>query len=214
MGISNNEGKTILEGGLVVIDDGSGSGSGSGATIGDNDASLTIFETTNHYEYDHTDYNDFTTSRECSTCKSQAFKVDVTTEATAKEHSITVYNPSIASKEEEKVEPVSLGERKNYLFEGFNISEGALKTKKFDQRLFKIDCRWAIKASCRQYLSDGIQVPNDGLNAGLLHQRYAALLWKYGETKAQKLYASDIKDPRRPKPNFVAPDEEQLVHIE
>ncbi|PHT67686.1 hypothetical protein T459_27173 [Capsicum annuum] len=47
--------------------------------------------------------------------------VDVTVEATAEEHNITVYNPSTASKEEVKVEPVSSGERKNYLFEGFNI---------------------------------------------------------------------------------------------
>ncbi|PHU05505.1 hypothetical protein BC332_26327 [Capsicum chinense] len=49
--------------------------------------------------------------------------VDVTVEATAEEHNITVDNPSTASKEEEKVEPFSSGERKNYLFEGFNISD-------------------------------------------------------------------------------------------
>ncbi|KAM3356477.1 hypothetical protein P3S68_023191 [Capsicum galapagoense] len=47
-----------------------------------------------------------------------------------------------------------------------------------------------------EYLSDGLQVPNNGLGAGLLHKRYAALLWKYGDAKAQKSYASDIKDPR------------------
>ncbi|KAF3625641.1 hypothetical protein FXO38_24643 [Capsicum annuum] len=47
-----------------------------------------------------------------------------------------------------------------------------------------------------EYLSDGLQVPNDGLDDGLLHKRYAAILWKYGEAKAQKLYASDIKDSR------------------
>ncbi|PHT31922.1 Citrate-binding protein [Capsicum baccatum] len=48
-------------------------------------------------------------------------------EATAEEHNITVDNPSTASKEEEKVESVSLGEWKNYPFEGFNISDEALK---------------------------------------------------------------------------------------
>ncbi|PHT76434.1 hypothetical protein T459_19956 [Capsicum annuum] len=52
-------------------------------------------------------------------------KVDVT--ATAKEHNITVDNPSTASKDEEKVEPVSLGEQKNYPSEGFNISDEAPK---------------------------------------------------------------------------------------
>ncbi|PHU19500.1 hypothetical protein BC332_10651 [Capsicum chinense] len=50
-------------------------------------------------------------------------------------------------------------------------------------------------ADYAEYLSDGLQVTNDGLDAELLHKRYAALLWKYGEAKAQKPYASDIKDP-------------------
>ncbi|PHT34054.1 hypothetical protein CQW23_25854 [Capsicum baccatum] len=75
------------------------------------------------------------------------------------------------------------------------------------------DCGLFV-AAYTAYLSDELQVPNDGLDVGLLRKRYAALLWKYGEAKAQNLYASDIKDPRRPKLNSVAPDEEQLVHIE
>ncbi|PHT65535.1 hypothetical protein T459_29960 [Capsicum annuum] len=65
-----------------------------------------------------------------------------------------------------------------------------------------------------EYLSNELQVPNDGLDFGLLLKIYVALLWKYREAKAQKPYASDIKDPQRPKPNFVALDEEQLVHID
>ncbi|PHT81904.1 hypothetical protein T459_14919 [Capsicum annuum] len=69
-------------------------------------------------------------------------------------------------------------------------------------------------AAYAEYLSDVLQVPNDGLDAGLHRKRYAALLWKYREAKAQKLYTREIKDPRRSKPNFVAPDEEQLAHIE
>ncbi|PHT66258.1 hypothetical protein T459_30683 [Capsicum annuum] len=71
-----------------------------------------------------------------------------------------------------------------------------------------------VEGIAQQTIGSLLQVPNDELDAGLLHKRYAALLWKYGETKAQKLYASDNKDPRRPKPNSVAPDEEQLVNIE
>ncbi|PHT28264.1 hypothetical protein CQW23_32138 [Capsicum baccatum] len=39
-------------------------------------------------------------------------------------------------------------------------------------------------ATDAEYLSNGLQVPNDGLDAELLHKRYAALLWKYGEAKA------------------------------
>ncbi|KAM3374658.1 hypothetical protein P3S68_013372 [Capsicum galapagoense] len=53
--------------------------------------------------------------------------MDVTVEATAEEHNITVDNPSTASKEDEKVESVSIGEQKNYPFEGFNISDKAQK---------------------------------------------------------------------------------------
>jgi len=53
--------------------------------------------------------------------------MDVTAEATAEEHNITVDNPSAASKEKEKVEPVSSGERKTYPFEGFNILNEAPK---------------------------------------------------------------------------------------
>ncbi|PHU03570.1 hypothetical protein BC332_28821 [Capsicum chinense] len=69
-------------------------------------------------------------------------------------------------------------------------------------------------AAYAEYLSDGLQVPNDGIDAELLRKRYVALLWKYREVKDQKPYTSDIKDPRQPKPNFVTPDEEQLVHID
>ncbi|KAF3630769.1 hypothetical protein FXO38_17149 [Capsicum annuum] len=214
----------------------------------------------------------------------------------AEEHNIIVGNPSTTSKEEEKVESVSSGEWKNYLFEGFNILDKAPKKltklindysewivdgllnhhaerrisvydsmsrRKYSeiQKLAKIlptyldmngfldlkvrtdwsmieayqdkmgnpfdvqyvegvsqqtigslDCGLFV-AAYAEYLSNGLQVPNDGLDVGLLHKIYDSLLWKYGEVKAQKLYASDIKNPQRPKPNFVAPDEEQLIHI-
>ncbi|PHT51586.1 hypothetical protein CQW23_06048 [Capsicum baccatum] len=55
--------KIILEGGLVVDDDGSGSGT-----------PLTIFEIINHYDYDHIGYTNFATSSECSACKCQDCK--------------------------------------------------------------------------------------------------------------------------------------------
>ncbi|PHT86399.1 hypothetical protein T459_08505 [Capsicum annuum] len=214
--------------------------------------------------------------------------MDVT--ATTKEHNMTVDNPSTASKDEEKVEPVSLGERKNYPFKGFNISneapkkliqlindylewiaDGLLKhhagrrrsgpssemqklakilptyldmsgfldqkfrtdwsmieayrdkiANPFDvqyvdgsaqQTIGSLDCG-PFFAAYAEYLSDGLQVPNDGLYAESLCKRYAAILWKYGEVKAQKPYATDVKDPQRPKMNSIALDEEQLVHID
>ncbi|PHT38880.1 hypothetical protein CQW23_22453 [Capsicum baccatum] len=259
--------------------------------------------------------------------KDKMDEVDVT--ATTKENSMTVDNPSTASKDEEKVEPVILGERKNFPFEGFNISDEAPKKliqlindylewiadgllkhhagryyqqqpevsrneecliniiKGFsipaslpwnlvDEVYIPINCgdefHWVLAvvvlkerhirvydsmsrrrrsgpsseiqklaktlptyldmsgfldqkvrtdwdcgpfvSDYAEYLSDGLQVLNDGLDAGLLRKRYVALLWKYGEAKAQKPYATDVKDPRRPKPNFIALDEEQLVHID
>ncbi|KAF3615181.1 putative protein EIN4-like [Capsicum annuum] len=175
--------KITLEGGLVAVDD----GSRSGAAVRANDASLTVFKITSHYDYDLTGYIDFSVdfaiSSECSACKCQDCKrisypytpleinaakrrrkvtskasssiekskiaiplslsctdiqytratgvqhepnkVDVTVEATAEEHNIIIDNPSTASKEEEKVEPVSSGEWKNYSFKGFSISDEA-----------------------------------------------------------------------------------------
>ncbi|KAF3650856.1 hypothetical protein FXO38_16932 [Capsicum annuum] len=170
--------KTILEGGLVAIDDGSRSGSGSGASVGDNDAPLTIFETTRHYDYDHIGCTDFATSSECSACKCQDCKakhdgvinainaltasVDVTVEATAEEHNIIVYNPSTASKEEEKDKmgnPFDV----QYVEEIAQQTIGSLNYGPF-------------VAAYAEYLSDGLQAPNDGLDIGLLRKRYDAPL--------------------------------------
>ncbi|PHT49720.1 hypothetical protein CQW23_09467 [Capsicum baccatum] len=202
-------------------------------------------------------------------------KVDVTVEATAEEHNITVDNPSTASKKEEKVEPVlstTIGSSQNKEFliniiKGFSIPAGLpwhlvdkvhipincgdefhwvlvvvvlkerriqvydsmLQRRHFEpsfeiQKLAKImptyldmssfldqkvrtdwstieayrdkmdnpfdvqyvegisqqtidslDCGPFI-AAYTEYLSDGLQVPNDGLDVGLLRKRYAALL--------------------------------------
>ncbi|PHT66631.1 hypothetical protein T459_31056 [Capsicum annuum] len=177
-------------------------------------------------------------------------KVDVT--ATAEEHNITVDNPSTTFKDEEKVEPVSLVERKNYPFDGLKISDEALKKltqlindysewiadgllkhhagrrhsgslseiQKLAKILLtyldmsgfldqKVHTDWSTIEAYRdkmanpfdvqyvdgisqqtigslnygpfvfayaEYLSDGLQVPNDGLDAELLRKRYAALL--------------------------------------
>ncbi|PHU21611.1 hypothetical protein BC332_06718 [Capsicum chinense] len=57
-----------------------------------------------------------------------------------------------------------------------------------------LDCGPFV-AAYAEYLSNELQVPNDGLDAELLCKRYASLLWKYGEAKAQKPYATDVKDP-------------------
>ncbi|PHT59439.1 hypothetical protein CQW23_01802 [Capsicum baccatum] len=186
-------------------------------------------------------------------------QVDVT--ATAEEHNITVDNPSTASKDEEKVEPVLvavvLKERHIRVYDlmsrrrHFGPSSEIQKLVKIlptyldmsgfldqnihtdwstieayrgkmanpfavqyvdgiaQQTIGSLDCGPFVAAYAK-YLSDGLQVPNDGLDARLLHKRYAALLWKYGEAKAQKPYATDVKDPGRPKSKSVAPMKNNL----
>ncbi|KAF3673145.1 hypothetical protein FXO38_05776 [Capsicum annuum] len=301
--------KIILEGGLIAVGNGSGSGSGSDATVGANDAPLIIFETTSHYDYDHTGYTnfspDFSTCSKYSACKCQDCKVkhdgvintinaltasikkmasnmgvfpskrisypytpleikaakrrrkdtskassnieiskitmplslsyadvqcvrairekhepkkvDVTVEATAKEHNVTVDNPSTAFKEEEKHIDVIFyylqKKDKLQIQEQYRYTTGNYLYKVYINNAYDRNCGPFVTAYA-EYLSDELQVPNGGLDDGLLHKRYAALLWKYGEAKSQKPYSSDVKDPRRPKLNFVTPDEEKLVHID
>ncbi|KAF3645975.1 hypothetical protein FXO38_19376 [Capsicum annuum] len=82
-------------------------GGGSGAAVGANDAPLIVFETTNYYDYDHIGFIDFSPPSKCSACKCQDCKVDVTVETITEQHSISVDNQSTASKDEEKVKPIS-----------------------------------------------------------------------------------------------------------
>ncbi|PHT51809.1 hypothetical protein CQW23_06271 [Capsicum baccatum] len=65
-----------------------------------------------------------------------------------------------------------------------------------DKMANPFDGLWSFCCRLAEYLSDGLQVPNDGIDAGLLGKIYVALLWKYGEVKAQKPYATDVKDTR------------------
>ncbi|KAF3681088.1 hypothetical protein FXO38_01921 [Capsicum annuum] len=132
-------------------------------------------------------------------------KVDVT--ATVEEHNVIVDNPSTYSKDEEKVEPVKWiadGLLKHHVGRYCQQQQKVSRNEKWLINIIKgfsilaglpWNCGPFITAYAK-YLSDGLQVPNDGLDAGLLCKRYAALLWKYEETKVQKPYATDIKDPR------------------
>ncbi|PHT29648.1 hypothetical protein CQW23_30760 [Capsicum baccatum] len=60
-----------------------------------------------------------------------------------------------------------------------------------------LDCGPFI-AAYAEYLSNGLQVPKDELDAGLLRKRYAALLWKYREAKAHKPKHSSEAKPWHP----------------
>ncbi|PHU21951.1 hypothetical protein BC332_07058 [Capsicum chinense] len=249
-----------MEGGLVVADGVSGDGAfvgGNGAAVWANDAPLAVFETTNHYYYGRTSFTDFAPPSECYACKCQDCKakhsgVDVIVEATTEQHNITIYNLSIASKEEEKVKSgdefhwvlavVVLKERRIQVYDlvserrrsrpsseiqkmekilptyldisGFldqKICTNLLTIEAYwdkmgnpfdaeyvegiaEQPIGRLDCGLFV-AAYAEYLSGGLQVPNNGLDFRLLYKIYATLLWKYREAKAQKPYTSDFKDP-------------------
>ncbi|KAF3667372.1 hypothetical protein FXO37_10055 [Capsicum annuum] len=209
--------KIILEGGLIAVDD--GSGSGSGAAVGTNDDPLTIFETIRHYDYDQTGCIDFSSYMFCMQISrlqgKTRWRFNISDEALKKltqlinDYSewivdgLLKYHADRPSYEIQKIAKIL----PTYLdMSGF-----------LDQ---KIRTDWSMigayrdKLAYAEYLSNGLQIPNNRLDVRLLHKRYAALLWKYGEAKAQKPYANDTKDPQRPKPNSIIPNEEQLVHID
>ncbi|PHT60355.1 hypothetical protein CQW23_02718 [Capsicum baccatum] len=76
-----------------------------------------------------------------------------------------------------------------------NIADNLSNASKEEEILRPVrDCGLFV-AVYAEYLSDGLQVPNSGLDVGLLLKRHATLLRKYLEAKSQKPYASDIKDP-------------------
>ncbi|PHU02860.1 hypothetical protein BC332_28111 [Capsicum chinense] len=105
--------------------------------------------------------------------------------ATVEEHNMIVDNPSTASKDEEKVEPVRtdwsmIEAYRDKMANPFDVQyvDGVAQ-----QNIGSLDCGPFI-ATYAEYLSNGLQVSYDRLNVELLCKRYAALLWKYGEAKA------------------------------
>ncbi|PHT89459.1 hypothetical protein T459_04572 [Capsicum annuum] len=192
---------------------------------GANDAPLTVFKTTSHYDYDHNGCIDFSpnfaASSECSSCKCQDCKakhdevINAINALTASVKEMTSKRGIIPSKRISYPDtPLEIKTAKRRRKETFKASSIIKKSKiAMPLCLELMDCGPFVVAYA-EYLSDGLQVPNDGLDAGLLWKIYAAFLWKYGEAKSQKPYATDVKDPQRRKPNSIAPDEEQLIHID
>ncbi|PHT35946.1 hypothetical protein CQW23_23646 [Capsicum baccatum] len=82
----------------------------------------------------------------------KAFQVDII--ANAEEHNMTVDNPSTAFKYKEKVEPISMGELKNYLFEGFHILDEAPK------KLIQLNNDYS------EWIADGMLKHYDGRYSG------------------------------------------------
>ncbi|KAF3636414.1 hypothetical protein T459_02270 [Capsicum annuum] len=218
---------------------------------GANDAPLTVFKTTSHYNYDHNGCTDFAISRKYSACKCQDCKVkydevinainaltasvkemtskrgvipskrisypdtpleikmDVTVEATTKEHKSQLIIHQPLPKKKRRSGPSSEIQKLAKILPTYLDMSGSMDQKvrtdwstieayrdkmdnPFDvqyvegiaqQTISSLDCGPFV-ATYGEYLSDGLQVTNDGLDVGLLRKRYAALLWKYGEAKA------------------------------
>ncbi|PHU30576.1 hypothetical protein BC332_02669 [Capsicum chinense] len=224
--------KIILEGGLVVADGVSGDGvvvgvSGSGAAVGVNDASLTVFETTNRYDYDHIGFTNFAPLSECSACKCFSILaglpwhlVDevyipincsdefhwVLVVVVLKERCIRVYDSMLGRRRYEiqklyKILPTYLDISgfldHRSMIEAYRDKMGNPFDVEYVEEISQqpIDCGLFV-ATYFEYLSDGLQVSKDRLDAILLLKIYATLLWKYGEAKAQKPHVSGIKDPQ------------------
>ena len=60
-------------------------------------------------------------------------------------------------------------------------------------------------------LSDGLQVPYDGISSETLRMRYVSLLWNYEILKAQSDYVSNSEDPKRPRPKKIKFDENVVI---
>ncbi|KAG5609546.1 hypothetical protein H5410_020827 [Solanum commersonii] len=55
-------------------------------------------------------------------------------------------------------------------------------------------------AAYAEFLSDGLQIPSDGIISQSLCLRYASLLWNYEILKARSGYVSNNEDPQRLRP--------------
>ncbi|XP_055814434.1 uncharacterized protein LOC129884094 [Solanum dulcamara] len=80
------------------------------------------------------------------------------------------------------------------------------------QRSDSLDCGVFLTIFA-EYLSDGISIPNTGLNAEFFRSRYAALLWRYGCQKAMDGYVSDNDDPKKPRRD-ISPSQGELIDVQ
>ncbi|KAF3668905.1 hypothetical protein T459_19507 [Capsicum annuum] len=84
----------------------------------------------------------------------------------------------------------------------------------------KVSTNWSTIEAYRDKMANSFdiqyfdRIAQQTIGSLLLRKRYAALLWKYGEAKAQKPYATNVKDTRQPKSISIALDEEKLVLID
>ncbi|KAG5611111.1 hypothetical protein H5410_022392 [Solanum commersonii] len=75
------------------------------------------------------------------------------------------------------------------------------------------DCGLYV-ATFAEFLSDQLVISPDGFCSNYLRNRYATLLWRYDNDKAEGGYVSENDDPQKPKGQFTSPPEKDLIHIE
>ncbi|KAF3614173.1 putative dnaJ -like protein subfamily B member 4-like [Capsicum annuum] len=188
---NNHYKKIILEGGLAVVD--GAIGGGSGVVV---NALLTVFKA-NHYEYDHTGYTNFASPSKCFACKYQdcRAKHDVVINAI---NALTASVKELTSKR-------GLISSKRILFSSVPLEIRAKRRRRVIFRALssiqKSEITTPLSVCCTEQRT---------MSKGEQHE----MKKKYGEQKAQKLYASNNKDPRRAKPNSIALDKEQLIGVQ
>ncbi|XP_049385554.1 uncharacterized protein LOC125849509 [Solanum stenotomum] len=85
------------------------------------------------------------------------------------------------------------GKNKSHPFEVIHVTGIA------QQASNSFDCGVFV-AAYAEFLSDGLQIPYDGIISQSLRLRYGSLLWNYGILKARSGYVSNNEDPQRPRP--------------
>ncbi|KAG5621031.1 hypothetical protein H5410_006249 [Solanum commersonii] len=98
------------------------------------------------------------------------------------------------------------GKNKSHPFEVIHVTGIAQQTKQYDCGVFVV--------AYAEFLSDGLQIPSNGIISQSLRLRYASLLWNYGILKAPSGYVSNNEGPQRPrpkKPKFI--DENVVIKV-
>ncbi|KAH0655211.1 hypothetical protein KY285_030093 [Solanum tuberosum] len=96
------------------------------------------------------------------------------------------------------------GKNKSYPFEVIHV------TGISQQASNSLDCGVFV-AAYAEFLSDGRQIPSDGIISQSLRLRYASLLWNYGILKARSGYVSNNEEPQRPRPKKAKFIDENVV---
>ncbi|KAH0706543.1 hypothetical protein KY285_011072 [Solanum tuberosum] len=96
------------------------------------------------------------------------------------------------------------GKNKSHPFEVIHVTGIA------QQASNSLDCGIFV-AAYAEFLSDGLQIPSDGIISQSLRLRYASHLWNYGILNARSGYVSNNEDPQRPRPKKAKFIDENVV---